>query len=209
MTRLDPSVVAQAGFRRSRGLAFAVPAPAIAEALARIQAPSAVEQRKDEDWHNARVELRRSTILWTIYFLKFVANVPASVRDQALRLRLGRLPAATLRQIKPVDLPSPAEARERSQALDSPDAARTVWACSNQLDQRLDALRGSPHLPKDAVKSLEELLRAVNRAKSLADNPPSSYQAYSKAFHDQNHAVKELVERLAEQLRAEEAGYVE
>lgn len=114
-----------------------------------------------------------------------------------------------MRQIKQVELLPPAEAKALLSALESAEVSRMVRACSNQLDQRFEALRGGGNLPEEAVKSLDELRRAVTRAKGLAENPPNNYQYYSKAFHDQKDSVKELVERLAEQLHAEEAGYAE
>ncbi|MGQ9823143.1 MAG: S1C family serine protease [Thermogutta sp.] len=209
MMRLDRSVVSQAGFAAGRGIAFAVPAEVIAEALTQGQAPSPAELRKIEDWHNARVILRRSAVLWAIHFLKFYANVPPAVREQEMNIRLRRVPASALRQIKQVDLLPPAEAKALLSALESAEVSRMVRACSNQLDQRFEALRGGGNLPEEAVKSLDELRRAVTRAKGLAENPPNNYQYYSKAFHDQKDSVKELVERLAEQLHAEEAGYAE
>lgn len=207
MMRLDRSVVAQAGFGAGRGIAFAVPAPVVAEALTHARSPDPTELKKIADWHDARVILRRSAALWAIHFLKFCANVPPAVREQEMNIRLRRLPAATLRQIKQVDLPPPAEARALLDALESAEVSRIMRACSNQLDERFEAIRGSGHLPQDAVKSLDDLRRAVTRAKGLAENPPNNYQYYSKAFYDQKDSVKQLVERLVEQLHVEEAGY--
>lgn len=207
MMRLDRSVVAQAGFSTGRGIAFAVPAPVVAEALTHARSPNPTELQKIADWHDARVILRRSAALWAIHFLKFCANVPSAVREQEMNIRLRRLPAATLRQIKQVDLMPPTEAWALLSVLEGPEVSRMVRACSNQLDERFEALRGSSHLPQDALKSLDELRRAVTRAKGLAENPPNNYQYYAKAFYDQKDSVKQLVERLAEQLQVEEAGY--
>ncbi|WP_460185239.1 S1C family serine protease [Thermopirellula anaerolimosa] len=207
MTRLDRSVVSQAGFASGRGIAFAVPAPVVAEALAHAQSAASAEVGKVEVWHNARVILRRSAMLWALHFIKFCANVPPAVREQEINIRFRRIPASALRQIKQVDLIPPEEASALLSLLEGPEVSRIVRACSNQLDERFEALRSGGRLPEDALKSLDDLRRAVSRAKGLAENPPTNYQYYSKAFYDQKDSVKALVERLVDQLHVEEAGY--
>lgn len=207
MMRLDRSVTTQAGFTSGRGIAFAIPAAVIAEALNHGQSPDATEVEKVEHWHNARVIFRRSLAVWAIHFLKFIANVPPSVREQEALIRFRRLPAAALRQIKQVDLPPPGEARALLRALEGPEVSKILRACEHRLDERFEALRGSSHLPEPAFKCLEDLRRAVNRVKGLAENPPTSYQNYSKAYYDQKDSIKQLAERAAERLKAAEAGY--
>jgi len=54
---------------------------------------------------------------------------------------------------------------------------------------------------------LEDLQRVVARNEALAENPPTRYQNYAKAFDDQRSLFKKLTQKLGAALEAKEAGY--
>lgn len=207
LTRLDKAIASHVRLVSGQGIAFAIPAPVVAEALDEAQNADSTQLAKVADWHQARVVFQRSAALGAIYFLKFCTNVPPSVREQERNIQTGRIPAAAARQIKRVELLSQPQAASLARALESEEVAKLVRVFSTGLNEKLQALQASSQLPEDTLRALGDLQRAVNRNKGLAENPPSSYQNYSKAFHDQRDLLKQLVDRLSEQLRIEEAGY--
>lgn len=204
---LDRSFSAHFRPAGTRGIAFAIPVGELNKALetVRTQSQSAVEQVNDR--HTAEVAFERLSVLGGLHLLQLYANVPRAVRQQAEQMRFRHIPAATLRQMKLVELLPEDRAHALAMVLGSEEVRKVTRDCERRLAEKVEHVRQSQHLEETTRIALESLLRAVTKTKEHTENPPTTYQTFSRAISDRENELKKLINQLSDQLAITDPAY--
>lgn len=181
-----------------RGMAFSIPGNALVKAVEEAEKELQQPTGRASDLHAERAMFENLAVAGVLYLLKFAANVPDEVRNQEQVVRMRGIPRMAAGKVKLVELIPEDQARGIRLALDAREAREILAFCTKNLDQRLTVLKQSPHVDQNRVKILESLMRTVNTLKRYADNPPTTYQAYSQAALQQSENLKDQVTRLAD-----------
>lgn len=181
-----------------RGMAFSIPGNALVKAIEEADKELQQPTGRAHDLHAERAMFENLAVAGVLYLLKFAANVPDEVRSQEEIVRMRGIPRMAASKIKLVELMPEHQARRVRQMLDATEAREILAFCTKDLDQRLNALKQSPHVDQNRVKLLDSLMRTVNALKRYAENPPTTYQAYSQAALQYSENLKDQVTRLAD-----------
>ncbi|WP_157732046.1 S1 family peptidase [Thermogutta terrifontis] len=181
-----------------RGMAFSIPGNALVKAIEEAEKELQQPTGRAADLHAERAIFENLAVAGVLYLLKFAANVPDEVRAQEQVVRMRGVPRLAAGKVKLVELMPEDQARKIRSALDASEAREILAFCTKNLDQRLNALKQSPHVDQNRVKLLESLMRTVNTLKRYGESPPTTYQAYSQAALQQSENLKDQVTRLAD-----------
>lgn len=209
MRELDHHFASRLRSPSRQGITFAIPVSDLNRAIQGIQTHSESAIARTMDLHAAQVVMERLRMLGGLYLLELHANVPLSVRQQALAMRSGRvrIPASTLRKMTLVDLLTERQAAGLVVALRSEEVRQMVRNSSRGLDEKVQQLAANGHLDEATARALESLLAAVTSTKRSAENPPGTYQTFSQAVSTRQNQMRKLIDELADQLAITGAAY--
>lgn len=181
-----------------RGAAFSIPGSSLVKAIEEAEKELQQPAGRAGDLHTERAMFEKLALAGALYLLKFAANVPDQVREQEQMVRLRGIPRMAASKVKLVDLMPEYQADKINEVLEGPEGREILAFCTNNVEQRLEALKQSPHVDSNRVKLLEALWRTVLTLKRNADNPPTTYQGYSQVAIQQSDNLKRQVTQLAD-----------
>ncbi len=202
MRELDHNFASRQRTPFGQGITFAIPVSDLNRAIQEVRTQPASAIARTMDLHAAQVVLERLRMLGGLHLLELHANVPQSVREQAVAMRRGRVrvPATMLRKVTFVDLLSERQAQGAAAALRSEEVRQMVRNSSRGLDEKVQQLAANGHLDEAMTRALESLLSAVTSTKRVAENPPGTYQAFSQAVSTRQNQMRKLIDELDDQL---------
>jgi serine protease Do len=202
MRELDHHFASRQRSPIGQGITFAIPVSDLNRAIQEVQRQSESAADRATDLHAAQVVMERLRMLGGLYLLELHANVRPEVRSTAHGIRTGRVkvPPATLRKMKLVELLPEHRARSLAVALRSEEVRQLIRNSSRGLDEKVGQLAANGHLDKTTADSLQSLLTAVNATKRSAENPTTSYQTFSQVVSTRQDQMQKLFDELSDQL---------
>ncbi len=181
-----------------RGIAFAIPGNVLVKACEEAEKELQQPTGRASDLHTERAMFEKLALAGALYLLKFAANVPDEVREQERLVRMRGVPRMAASKVKLVDLLPEYQADKINDMLNGSEGREILTFCTRDLNQRLEALKQSPHADAERVKLLEALFRTVSTLRRNSENPPTTYQAYSQVALQQSENLKNQVTKLIE-----------
>lgn len=204
LAKVDDTIAANFGGRGTEGAAFAIPALALAEAMAQVGQRSAAYPEQMNAAHAARTLCYRLMTQASLALAETQANVPAPMRQQAAagsgasQASGPRRPAPDKRRRLPL-LPSE-EAQRLARELESPAVLAMKENCSKDLSAQFQKAQKNENLEEVTRRDLEQLYRLVSQMRRYAEKPQSDYFVHSAKVLGFVGDLKTIVKRLEEQL---------
>lgn len=181
-----------------QGIAFAIPGNVLVKACEEAEKELQQPTGRANDLHAERAMFEKLALAGALYLLKFAANVPDEVREQERLVRMRGVPRMAASKVKLVDLMPEHQADKINEVLEGSEGREILAFCTNNVEQRLEALKQSPHADSERVKLLEALFRTVSTLRRNSENPPTTYQAYSQVALQQSENLKNQVTKLVD-----------
>jgi S1-C subfamily serine protease len=209
MIKLDQDFRARIG-RTSYGvgLTYGIPASALGDVLKDPALHDEEHQAEANDKCAAKTLADRLSFLAEISMLRIQTNVPKQVRSEAVSLAHRKPSAGSRHAPPPADIMtfmSEFEAARLGRLLDDERIKSIESKFRERLDERIGAVQASEHLPDPIKHDLRSLATKVRDAGKFIDHPPTTYASFSTKVKGFSHDFKELLKRLAENLKEKES----